>query len=152
MKINNHHPWDWRRIVWQTFPMLRRTVGKCVPRKMASQRRNSDLQSPPRQLQISHALPQFPPLISRTLRLLCRTVMAHFTRIARTRRHASQRTARAPSLSSDPETVLTVETASHLATSEPQILVPRLSKTDLPGITHPLLHISIVPLSIRSYP
>jgi hypothetical protein len=82
------------------------------------------------------------------LRLLCSTVTAHFTRIARIRRDASQRTARAPSLSSDPETVLTVETASHLATFEPQILVPSPSETDLPGITHPLLHDSIVPLSV----
>jgi hypothetical protein len=111
---------------------------------MASLRRNSDLQSARRQLQISHALPQFPPIISRKLRVPLHT----HTLPACTRRDASQRTARAPNLSSDPETVLNVETASHLATSEPQIPVPRLSETDLPGITHPLLHNSIVPLSV----
>ena len=73
---------------------------------------------------------------------------SHFTRTACTRRDESQRTARAPSLSSDPETALTVGTDSHLATSEPQIVVPRLSETDLPGITHPLVHNSTVPLSV----
>jgi hypothetical protein len=103
---------------------------------------------PHRQLQISHALPQFPPLISRTLRLLCSTVTAHFTRIACTRRDASQRTARAPSLRSDPETVLTVETASHLETFEPQILVPKLSEKDL-LVLH--IHSCIILSSLSQY-
>jgi hypothetical protein len=51
------------------------------------------------------------------------TVTAHFTRMACTRRDAFQRTAPAPTLSYDPETVLTGETTSHLSTSAPQTLV-----------------------------
>lgn len=76
------------------------------------------------------------------------TITAHFTRIAYTRRDASQRTARVLSISSDPETVPTVVTASHLATSEPQKVVPRLSETDQSGTAHPSC---IIPSSLCQY-
>jgi hypothetical protein len=99
MKINSHNLLGFAP--YSLVDIFRRgvIVDKCVPRKMASQRTNSDLQSPPRQM------PHFPPLISRS----SSTVTPHFTRTDCTRRDAFQRTAQLQRQPSVP----TGETTSH---------------------------------------
>jgi hypothetical protein len=118
MKINNHHLLGFPP--YSLVDVFRRCGGSSVNVCRARWRHSAQI------VTSSHHrgnCPSFRHLFHVHSVCSASTVTAHFTRIACTRRDAFQRTAPAPSLSSDPEIVLTGETASHLSTSAPQSLM-----------------------------